>query len=219
MIRKDVIIAILATFCLTATLFIVIPTKSSPSAGPEYDPSADINGDGKINMYDIGYTAQRYGASGDPMKNMNVTNWPTEQPDPSYKLLEWWPQPSNVSWTDYGMHEGFSAGSFDVGGYSKVFLYIKLTNLSYAGLGTTTIYFSDAAYVIDDGFSVQASSWDYFDPNVCNVTVHSWEYGMGYFSNCMRVEPRGNWLQPGIDIVSTIPEGAATLNVYVYLTN
>jgi hypothetical protein len=75
MIRKDVLIAILATFCLTATLFIVLPTKSSQGSN-EYDSWADINDDGKINMYDIGYTAQRYGAAGDPTKNVNVVNWP-----------------------------------------------------------------------------------------------------------------------------------------------
>jgi hypothetical protein len=75
MVRKDVIIAILATFFLSATLFIVLPTKSSPSAGPEYDPWADINDDGRINMYDIGYTAQRFGTSGDPTKNVTVINW------------------------------------------------------------------------------------------------------------------------------------------------
>jgi hypothetical protein len=71
--RKDFIIAILVTFCLTATLFIVLPTKSSPNV-VDYDPMADINGDGKIDMYDIGYTAQRFGTSGDPTKNMNVMN-------------------------------------------------------------------------------------------------------------------------------------------------
>jgi len=75
MTRKDFIIAILATFCLTVTLFLVLPTKSSETSN-EYDSWADINDDGKINMYDIGYTAQRYGASGDPTKNVNVVNWP-----------------------------------------------------------------------------------------------------------------------------------------------
>ena len=75
MIRKDFVIAILATLCLSATLFIALPTKSSPSPSPEYDPWADINDDGTINMYDIAYTAQRYGTSGDPTKNVNVTNW------------------------------------------------------------------------------------------------------------------------------------------------
>jgi len=172
-----------------------------------------------MNMYDLGYIARIFGATGDPAKYVNVTNWPIEQPNPSYKILEWWPQPSNLSWTDYELHGGWSGGGFDVGGYSKVFLYIKLTNLSYIGLGTTTIYFSDVAHVIEDGMSVQASSWDFSDTNVCNVTVHSWEYGMGYFSNCMKIEPRANILQPGIEIVSTIPEGVATLNVYAYLTN
>lgn len=78
MIRKDVIIAILATFCLTVTFFSVLPIRSG-STPVGYDPWADTNDDGKINMHDIGYTAQRYGATGDPTKNVNVVNWPIAQ--------------------------------------------------------------------------------------------------------------------------------------------
>jgi len=75
MIRKDVIIAILATFCLTTTLLIVLPTRSSPTAG-EYDSWVDVNDDGKINMYDLGYAAARFGTTGDPTKYVKVVNWP-----------------------------------------------------------------------------------------------------------------------------------------------
>ncbi len=69
--RKDVIIAVLATFCLTVMLFMVLPTRSGTSAG-DYDSWADINDDGQINMYDIGYTAQRFGTSGDPTKQVEI---------------------------------------------------------------------------------------------------------------------------------------------------
>ena len=39
MSRKDVIIAILPTFCLTATIFMIFPTRSAQP----YDPWADVS--------------------------------------------------------------------------------------------------------------------------------------------------------------------------------
>jgi len=71
--KKDLIIAVLATFSLTVTLFIVIPTRSS---GP-YDPWVDYNDDGKISLEDITATLDSFGSTGDPTKNVNITNWPT----------------------------------------------------------------------------------------------------------------------------------------------
>jgi len=65
MIRKDVIIAILATFCLTATLFLVMPSKSGIGG---YDPWLDANNDGKIDMKDIGNVAFAFGTVGDTKK-------------------------------------------------------------------------------------------------------------------------------------------------------
>ena len=70
--KKDTIIAVLATFCLTATLFMI-----SSSLG--YDPWADINEDGRIDMRDIAYEASLFGSSGDPTKNVTVMNWPTHK--------------------------------------------------------------------------------------------------------------------------------------------
>lgn len=72
-IKKDVIVAVLATFCLTATLFMVMRTSSSP----EYDPWKDIDDNGKIDMIDLWMLQKSYGTLGDPTKNVNVTNWPT----------------------------------------------------------------------------------------------------------------------------------------------
>jgi len=43
-----------------------------------YDPWTDIDDSGTIDMKDIGNTAARFMATGDPTKNVKVTNWPVE---------------------------------------------------------------------------------------------------------------------------------------------
>jgi hypothetical protein len=74
MIRKDLIIAILATFCLTVTLFLIIPSRSQTIGN--YDPWLDTNADGKIDGKDLGAAAYAFGSGGDPTKDLNVINWP-----------------------------------------------------------------------------------------------------------------------------------------------
>jgi hypothetical protein len=76
MIRKDLIIAVLATFCLTATIFLIIPIRSQTVG--QYDPWLDINGDGKIDGKDIAMVARAFGTGGDPTRNVTVTNWPSQ---------------------------------------------------------------------------------------------------------------------------------------------
>lgn len=66
--RKDLIIAILATFCLTTTIFMILPTRSQSSTEePEYDHWYDVNDDGKIDILDIVQLTIRYGATGTPI--------------------------------------------------------------------------------------------------------------------------------------------------------
>jgi len=72
MIKKSLIFAVLATFCLTMVLFTVIPVGSYGT----YDPWMDLNDDGKITAPDIAAPCAAYGSTGDPTKNVNVTNWP-----------------------------------------------------------------------------------------------------------------------------------------------
>lgn len=68
MIRKDMIFAILTTFCLCALMFTVIPIRS----GQPYDPWADLNDDGTINMKDVATVASQFGTSGDSTKNVTM---------------------------------------------------------------------------------------------------------------------------------------------------
>lgn len=64
--KKDLMIVVFATFCLAATLFATMPSRSLPSA-VEYDPWADIDDSGRIDMFDIGYVARRFSMVGEPM--------------------------------------------------------------------------------------------------------------------------------------------------------
>jgi hypothetical protein len=76
--KKDLIIAVLATFCLTATIFMVIPTRSSTNP---YDAMIDSNHDGKISLADLVALANSYGASGDPTLKVSIV--------PSSTFTQW----------------------------------------------------------------------------------------------------------------------------------
>lgn len=62
--RKEVMI-VLITFCLTATLFSIIPVGSQGVR--EYDPWYDINDDGKIDLKDYFGIGLKYGTEGTPI--------------------------------------------------------------------------------------------------------------------------------------------------------
>jgi hypothetical protein len=68
MIRKDVIFAVLATFCLTTILFTVIPVGSYGI----YDPWIDFNDDGKIDVKDVALVASNYGSKGTPINKTEL---------------------------------------------------------------------------------------------------------------------------------------------------
>jgi hypothetical protein len=80
--KKYLIIAVLATFCLTATLFMIVPTRSQSGS---YDARTDVNGDGTIDMADISIGIDGFMTNGDPTLNVSVTNWPK-----SSDVLVWW---------------------------------------------------------------------------------------------------------------------------------
>jgi len=45
-----------------------------------YDPWCDQDSDGDIDIFDIVPAAAAYGTTGDPAKNVTVTNWPPDTP-------------------------------------------------------------------------------------------------------------------------------------------
>ena len=64
--KKDLIIAILGTFCLTSTLFMIMPSRS-PSSNGAYDPWMDLNDDGVIDSTDLGLLGANWGTLGTPI--------------------------------------------------------------------------------------------------------------------------------------------------------
>jgi hypothetical protein len=79
--KKDVII-VLMTVCISALLFVTLPTRSQTSS---YDPWADVSGptvgqsDGVINMRDIAYEVALFNTFGDTTKNASITNLPLDE--------------------------------------------------------------------------------------------------------------------------------------------
>jgi hypothetical protein len=68
--KKDLIISVLLTFCLTCILFIAVPTMSQETL--EYDPWKDVNDDGKIDILDVTSLTGIYGAQGTPINKTEL---------------------------------------------------------------------------------------------------------------------------------------------------
>jgi hypothetical protein len=64
--KKDLSVTVLATLLLTATLFLITPTRSQ-TPSPTYDPWADINNDGTINILDAIILGTHFLTSGTPI--------------------------------------------------------------------------------------------------------------------------------------------------------
>lgn len=94
---------VLALACvILAPMLLVGITASAP-----YDPWADLDADGDIDIYDVVKIATIYGTTGDPSKNVNVTNWPQTQdvnvtnwPEVQNTNVTNWPSLQNVNVTN-----------------------------------------------------------------------------------------------------------------------
>jgi len=70
LIKKRLVVTVLAAFCLAAALFAVIPI-SLQDVG-DYDPWLDVNDDGSIEMKDVSAVARAYGTSGAPVNKTKL---------------------------------------------------------------------------------------------------------------------------------------------------
>jgi len=69
--KKDMVVAVLITFCFAAALFMIAPS-SSQSSRHEYDPWLDLNDDGKINIVDISKIAAAFDKTGTPINKTEL---------------------------------------------------------------------------------------------------------------------------------------------------
>lgn len=117
--KKDVVIAILATFCLTSTLFMILPTRSQ-----EYDPWADLNEDGIVDIFDVVGVTSIYETTGDSTKNVNVTNWQI-----SRDVNVWWGQET--------VPGGLTSPAYNAGGFGH--LHVLAASVGLSGAETLTV--------------------------------------------------------------------------------
>jgi len=142
--RKDLVIAVLVTFLMSAMMFNVLPTGSQTMR--QYDPWLDYNDDGKINLSDLVSLAMHYGTTGDPTKNVNVTNW----------LL---PNPRTILYAVWNLSAGkdcrfvlVSGGGFlHVGGYLAITPFFEFENITFEYRGS----------VMPSAFWTLEAEWSY----------------------------------------------------------
>ena len=136
MFRKDLIIAVLLTFCIAVTLFGIIPT-SGQSPG-DYDPWLDYNDDGTVNMRDVAASARAFGTSGDPTKNVNVMNWPVSS---QVIVWDWEPAPSGAKYSPM----------YNSSGFCRLHILAKADGLT--GSETATVRVLGLLYYEDGGYA------------------------------------------------------------------
>ncbi|MCJ7423420.1 hypothetical protein MUP01_04025 [Candidatus Bathyarchaeota archaeon] len=146
MIGKNIVVAVLVTFCLTALLFMVVPVGSQ--GAHSYDPWWDLTGDGKIDIADIARISASYGASGDPTRNVSVTNWPSEM---NINITNWdqWSQTARGTLSKYvdsvvlpSPYERAFTDYVSLDGFTKYMLYFNMTGSSLAAY--SLCYFRNA---------------------------------------------------------------------------
>ena len=119
--RKDLIIVALVGFILAVTLYPRITTSNTWEPINPYDPWIDWDDNGEIDIFDKVAVGTRFGSTGDPTKNVTVTNFPLDE-------------------------EGNLKVSFKK--TTKVIGVVKDLNLSWV-TGTKTIYVSNTISVDD----------------------------------------------------------------------
>jgi hypothetical protein len=213
--KKDLVIVALATFCLTATLFMILPTKSNPGIG-EYDPENDLNGDGTIDIYDAINLGGTYGTSGDPTRNITLTSRVDK-----YEGV-------NVTWFNFGTPNwGYTVSDLmegHTGGFSRLSVQLVVTqwsvkpspayvNLSIVGIrwhiqwpsGSFSIYPRN----IDLPFSEPAGA----TYDVSSTLTES------FVSMSSMTEVRAPYYQVLATLETQVESGWILMDIYVYLRN
>jgi hypothetical protein len=126
--RKDLVIAVLATFLLAVTLFTVLPTSSSP----RYDPWVDSNDDGKVSLEDITATLDAFGSKGSPLTKASIeydSGWIdiTDKAGQYFTLthglntLDVMVDIAGKATLDGGVHQKYLGGTDFVAGWNKTY--------------------------------------------------------------------------------------------------
>jgi hypothetical protein len=198
-IRKDVILAILITFCFTVSLFLVIPIRSADN---KYDPMLDYYHEGRIGLDDLVALANSYGTTGDPTLNVSVTNMDTTLYLGSINATG--NQVTGVEWVLVNSSDG----------YGKMSILVLLKDWSDTAYNITLWIVR-----IDWGLSwFPDMSSEYFSVN----TTFDPRAGAWYPPQPLLVETKGPYFAVWFRATTTAPDPSqvwATFDVYAYLKN
>jgi len=145
--RKHFLVAVLFALAL---LTVALSPLSAQLSG-SYDSWLDFNGDGIIDANDLQPLGQAYGASGDPTRNVNVTNWPVDRPlfagnlvlratrygaaATIRELVDATTTPSNWYYTRTSDSVSATLNTTQTGIYNQTFIYERIPTDSYQVLG------------------------------------------------------------------------------------
>jgi len=212
--KKDLIIAILSTFCLTSTLFMIVPTRSTPSV---YDPWADIDGDGKITILDVVALTSRYATTGDPTRNVNVTNWPEP-----YRIVD---LEYNVSWSPPYYTATLYTGNVYVGDYSRFYVYAVPDLEKNVGKLGSTYKTNISLSMIEYNLDVHAicDSYEAFVPSLYITTFERYADGSVAFEPLPKALPEFKVQAPFVSVClslkSTSNSGWVVLSIRIFMRN
>ncbi|MGD0159927.1 MAG: hypothetical protein ABSB89_06480 [Candidatus Bathyarchaeia archaeon] len=209
--NRDLIIAVLITFCLTAMLFLVKPTQSQTSSN--YNPFYDLNHDGKIDMKDIALEARAFGGTGDPTENVNVTNWGDQYSCEDYGILNFTFAPVGG-----GGYSGSWNSEVNCSGYSSMEIIFSPQNASIGNYNATIalagLYWK-ATYSLPTPYCHELLG------NNNNGTIYQSGTSTGYDPQIATMyETKAPYCTLIFDLFSTTTTPVwATFDFYVYLRN
>jgi len=145
--RKHLVLTVLVTACMMLSLFQMLPASSLVG---EYNPWADYNGDGTIDIFDIVPVAVSFGAEGDSTKNVNVTNWQISKD-------------VSVWWLEDVIPGGLMSPAYNAGGFGR--LHVLAVGSGLSGAETLTVNIKARLY--------NATRTSYFTLTVYTITLTS----------------------------------------------
>ncbi|MCK4434648.1 hypothetical protein KAU92_04085 [Candidatus Bathyarchaeota archaeon] len=185
---------VLVTVLATSMFFI------STTASMEYNPWSDIDGDGEITIYDVVKLTGIYGSSGDPTRNVTVTNWPQRYATQEFEF--------NISWND-GMGEFYYSEEYDAEGYSRMFATMWLVNHSEADCSGVTIQLNHIY-------------WRGGTDTMNYSRTYGWSEGViivNLYPPVAEAEVKAPSFRMQFTANSTLSSGWAVMHVFLYLRN
>lgn len=202
---KQFIVATMFAVVLLTMAFIPISSQVGT-----YDPWLDVDENGKIEIKDFAQMALAYGTTGDPTKNVNVTNWPSDYEVQTVSI--------NVTWAGY---HGFAQSQPIVyaGGYSRITLCFRPTNMSEREDEVTI-----SAYFVDWFTGLTPPMWgyahEYIPSGLYVATAHKTLSGsLGISGTTSIMETKAPYFDFRFNCSSPNYSGWATFDLLYYLRN